>query len=109
MNTFNPFTSPFSFIGETALKNVAALKFAYQSSQMENYAAFRAVDGISITDTAAHSCSNTAEGDAHPWWAVDLQGEYQLDSVVLVDADEGFGEECNCYSTSMHGAVTKEM
>ena len=46
---------------------------------------FRAVDGNHKTNINRYSCSETAIGDANPWWYVDLGQQYHIGNVAITN------------------------
>lgn len=56
-----------------------------QSSTFDGYGADRAVDGVRNTDFLQGSCSHTGFGDSQPWWRVDLQSQYFVLSIQILN------------------------
>jgi len=68
--------------------NVAVKGKATHSSQYQDAAASRAIDGRSDGDYAKGSVSHTAQED-NPWWEVDLGAEVPVDRIVVWNRTDG--------------------
>ncbi|XP_052694435.1 fucolectin-1-like [Crassostrea angulata] len=70
-----------------AVSNLALNKPAGQSSTFtwlpKSFPAEMAVDGNNGTDFEDDGCSSTVGGDTNPWWRVDLQAVYSIESVRI--------------------------
>ncbi|KAJ8290973.1 hypothetical protein GJAV_G00019830 [Gymnothorax javanicus] len=75
-------------------ENVALGRFAVQSSLYGSGYAGKAVDGDRSGVYNDGSCSHT-EAETNPWWRVDLQTVYNVDSVSIVNRADGFSERLN--------------
>ncbi|CAH1247325.1 MATN2 [Branchiostoma lanceolatum] len=70
--------------------NIALGKPTHQSSNYDNAASSRAVDGNTNTDWDGNSCTQTNDdGETNPTWWVDLGGSYSIDSVEIFNRRNG--------------------
>ncbi len=69
--------------------NVALKGKARQSSQYADAAAARAIDGNTDGDYSKKSVSHTAEGDASPWWEVELAETLPVERIVVWNRTDG--------------------
>ena len=70
--------------------NLAVQKPAWQSSDDNNRAAKRAVDGNRDGYFSRGRCSLT-EVEKVPWWVVDLQAEYKIIRVAITNSRQSSG------------------
>jgi hypothetical protein len=81
--------------------NVAQGKNARQSSTLNIFEANRAVDGRNL------SFSHTNDQGDFPWWEVDLDGSYPVESVKILNrwcGDESDRNSCLCRLS--HSVIT---
>ncbi len=72
--------------------NVALGKSAWQSSTQSQNTADRATDGNVEPDAAEGSCAVTIDGQSGgSWWLVDLEREYRITEVALVNRGDLLG------------------
>ena len=64
-------------------ENVAPRGEAKQSSTYTDAIAQRAIDGNTAGEYAKGSVAHTGEGDANPWWEVDLKSEVPIDRIAI--------------------------
>ena len=72
------------------LANVAPGKPTSQSSMGFGGIAARGVDGNTNPQWGGSSCTHT-NAEPNPWWAVDLQQSYDIDSVVIYNRQDCCG------------------
>uniref|UniRef100_A0A673CUN9 F5/8 type C domain-containing protein n=1 Tax=Sphaeramia orbicularis TaxID=375764 RepID=A0A673CUN9_9TELE len=77
-------------------QNIARLGKVTQSSLYGNAAPERAIDGNTASNWAQGSCTHT-QNDHQPWWRLDLQNTYQINSVVITNRRD-------CCSQRLNGA-----
>ena len=69
--------------------NIARKGTARQSSTSNNGSASRAIDGNASGSFADGGQTHSREGEANPWWEVDLGGEFPVEAVVVYNRTEG--------------------
>jgi hypothetical protein len=80
--------------------NLALMKQSWQISTYSTYGPSKANDGIANTNFNAGSCMSTvgvSNGDANPWWAVDLGRAYCVTGVNLTNRGADSSGESNNY------------
>jgi len=69
--------------------NIARKGSARQSSTSNNGGASRAIDGNTSGAFGDGGQTHSREGEANPWWEVDLGGEFPVEAVVVYNRTEG--------------------
>ncbi len=70
-------------------RNIATAGKAKQSSVASNGDPNLAIDGKTDGEYTAGTATHTKEGEASPWWEVDLGGEKTIESVVVWNRTDG--------------------
>lgn len=70
-------------------RNVATGGKAEQSSTANHGTAARAIDGKIDGVFGSGTLTHTSEGERNPWWEVDLQSEYPVESIRVWNRTEG--------------------
>ena len=78
-----------SFVVLTSEDNVAAGRPTRQSSVDDGASADRAIDGDVNGHYYKGSCTLTVDSTNYPWWAVDLESERLVQSVVIYNRVDG--------------------
>ena len=74
------------------MKNLALNQPTTQTAQSDEGKSSKAVDGNTDSHFDAGSCSQTAEGDHDPWWAVDLGQLFTVQGVVFYNRKDCCGK-----------------
>ncbi len=69
--------------------NIALKGKARQSSQYADAVAQRAIDGNTNGNYAKNSVSHTGDGDASPWWEVELPATQPVERIVVWNRTDG--------------------
>ena len=91
-------------------QNIARRGKASQKNTAHGGEASRAIDGNKSGDFGSGGQTHTEENTANPWWEVDLGSEAPIESVIVINRNEGYlGKRLQGFTLSVLDRARKEV